>query len=548
MAAGSGLLALFLGLGLARRRTLKFKRFKLPSLAASGRRGLLAATVAAGLGFALAAPHRLPFGERLPDSARAVEKRAGRLPPLLPRPGRPASWFLPGRAAYLTAPLHPRAFGAPFEERYRGPSNWLESGAGYAGMIALSGALAALAAGCRRARPFLLFALFATLAAAGWLPLAVLFDAFEPLRMPAWERMLLPGSLALAVAGALGWDRVLALSTWRRAAVGVLIAAGLSLAIRRDPASCAIWIGLGACVAAAGVRRRSMVVPALLWGALSLLLLCDLVPWARAFLPSGQPRLFLPERPAVIAAIDREVGQGTWRVVGEGFSLYPSLLAAYGFAELRPHNPLAQEKNLANLDAAFQFRPSRAIYFARFRGFDHPFLDFLNVRVVVSHSGEPRPRTLKRTWYRGLGSFRLWRNPDALPRRFFAEGTDLVADRDLPAWIAGMKNPRRVAVRPEEMNPAPSPGDRLLATSLPGPAGWRAYGLGARLRTLTVNGAYLGVRVPAGVEEIRLVYRPPGLEIGLTLAALSLVALGGLFVLAHRRPGLRYDRREILPP
>jgi len=587
VAAGSGLLALFLGLGLARRGTFTLGRFRFPGLSASGRRGLAAAMVAAGLGFALAAPHLLPFAERLPDSARAVEKQIGRLPPLFPRPGRPASWFLPGRAAYMTAPLHPRAFGAPFQERYHGPSNWLESGAGYAGLIALSGAFAALAAGCRRARPFLFFALFATLAVAAWLPLAVLFDAIGPLRMPAWERMLLPGSLALAVAGALGWDRVLARATWRRAAVGVLIAAGLSLAIRHDPASFAIWLGVGACgacVAAVGVRRRFAAFRVLFWGALSLLLLADLGPWARAFLPSGQPRLFLP-RSAVITALDHEVGQNAWRVVGEDFSLYPSLLAAYGFAELRPHNPLAQEKILANLDAAFGFRPSHAVYFARFRNVDHPLLDFLNVRLVVSNTGQPRPRTLRRIWSSGLGSFRLWRNPDALPRWFLAEGADLVTDRDLAAWISGMRDPRRVALRPEEVeklgnwrlafgssagraappvgslgsrpgdlrlrlppDPVPAAGDRLLATSLPGPAGWRAFGSGSRLRILTVNGAYLGVRIPAGVEEIRLIYRPPGLEVGITLAALSLVALGGLFVLAHRRPGLRYDRREILPP
>lgn len=591
VAAGSGLLAVFLGFGVARRSRFTIGRFRLPGLSAAGRRGLAAATVAAGLGFALAAPHLLPFAERLPDSARAVEKRIGRLPPLFPRPGRPASWFLPGRAAYMTAPLHPRAFGAPFQERYRGPSNWLESGAGYAGLIALAGAFAALAAGCRRARPFLLFALFATLAAAAWLPLAVLFDAVGPLRMPAWERMLLPGSLALAVAGALGWDRVLARATWRRAAVGVGIAAGLSLAIRHDPASVAIWLGVGACAAAVGVCRRAAAFRVLLWGALSLLLLADLGPWARAFLPSGRPRLFLP-RSAVIAALDREVGQNAWRVVGEDFSLYPSLLAAYGFAELRPHNPLAQEKILANLDAAFGFRPSPAVYFARFQNVDHPLLDFLDVRLVVSNTGQPRPRTLRRIWFPELGSFRLWRNPDALPRWFLTKGADLVPDRDLAAWIAEMKDPRRVALRPEEVEKlgnwrpafgssagraappvgslgsrpgdlrlrlAPEPlsaaGDRLLATSLPGPSGWRAFGSGlaaasvsTRLRTLTVNGAYLGVRIPAGVEEIRLRYRPSGLEVGLALAALALAALGGLFVLAHRRPGLRYDRREILSP
>jgi hypothetical protein len=78
-------------------------------------------------------------------------------------------------------------------------------------------------------------------------------------------------------------------------------------------------------------------------------------------------------------------------------------------------------------------------------------------------------------------------------------------------------------------------GERLLATSLPGPRGWSARtGDGGALRTLTVDGAFVGVRVPAGVDRVRLRYLPPGLWAGVAAAAIG--ALGLLLVATSSAP------------
>ncbi|HAB58768.1 MAG TPA: hypothetical protein DCE75_12020, partial [Acidimicrobiaceae bacterium] len=64
--------------------------------------------------------------------------------------------------------------------------------------------------------------------------------------------------------------------------------------------------------------------------------------------------------------------------------------------------------------------------------------------------------------------------------------------------------------------------------------------------TVLVNGApgdlqgdvVLGVRVPSGVSEVDVRYRPPGLTVGLALIAMTVLAwvLSGLVVAARRSP------------
>src|SRR6185436_7655827 len=122
----------------------------------------------------------------------------------------------------------------------------------------------------------------------------------------------------------------------------------------------------------------------------ALVLLIDLLPWARGFLPATDPALFYP-RTDYMAVIQAEAATpgGPWRAVGEGQNLFPSLQSVYGVDELRPHNPLVPMPYLRTLQAAFGFAPTTLNYFPSFGGIDHPFLDFLNVRVIASSIGSP---------------------------------------------------------------------------------------------------------------------------------------------------------------
>ncbi len=534
------------------------------SLARRGgfRRGLGRAAVAALLGFGLAAPHLLPFALHLPHSQRAHETLDRTLPPYFVNLD-PETWFLPGYGKFMMSPVSPRVFGIPFEGPFRGPMNWVDSESGYPGLVAFAGSVVALLAfrrrRSRRAWPFLGFGLASLLLAAQFLPLAHLIYSVSALKTVAWTRFLLVGCLAFAVAGGMGIDALLYPRRWRRwrkpllAWAALAAAAALSLAAHADAVTLGLWALLAASVVLAGVVRRPV------WGAagLALVLLLDLVPWARGFLPATDPALFYP-RTDFIALIQKEAAEGgPWRVVGEGPNLFPSILPVFGLDELRPHNPLVPMPYLRTLSAAFGFAPTTHNYFPDFRGVDHPLLDFLNVRVVASSQSFPPPRTLERIDGGRFGPFRLYRNPDALPRWFLPTGVDVIREADLERWIGAMKEPRRVAVfdaraadwvgevgdlRAVERSPGwivlavPGDGDRLLATSLPQPEGWRASSSSGPADTVVVNGAFLGVRVPAGADRVELSFRPPGLLPGAILGLAALAAAVAL-VFAGRANG-----------
>ena len=52
-----------------------------------------------------------------------------------------------------------------------------------------------------------------------------------------------------------------------------------------------------------------------------------------------------------------------------------------------------------------------------------------------------------------------------------------------------------------------------------------AWWNGRRVPTVKVNGAFVGVFVPSGRGRLRLAYRPTELELGMGVAAFTLIAL-----------------------
>lgn len=477
-------------------------------------RHLGSAAAAWALALGLAAPHLLPFLHVLPDTQRAVrtaEASAGE------------GWFPTGKERLLLAPANPRVYGRPFHEPYRGPLTWSATGAGYAGLVAFAGALAALFSS-RRSWPLLGFAAVSFLAAADFLPFHALPQALE------LNRFLPAAALALILAASLAKPSLL----------GVGIAAVLSLVLRPDPQVILLWVLI---LAGFVTLRRWRIAGASL---LAAALLFDLLPWSWDMLPKGHRELFYPRTPFVDAA----VLEGPWRATAEGFSFYPSLMPVYGGAEVRSHNPMALGSQLAVLERVFRFKPEGRRYKSAFRNVDHPLLDFLNVRTVIS---KKEIRT----------------NPEALPRIFLPVAARArTRERALDA-VANLKNPRRVILLAEEVGDwtppqrpwepeavkvlvwapgkisveIPQGGEKLLATSLPFPEGWTV----SRGRTVTVNTAYLGVIVPDGVGRVDLAFAPPGFRLGLLL---GLGALGAsIFLFSRYHFSSRHaSRKEIRGP
>lgn len=540
-AAFGGVFALVCALGLQRRR-----RFT---------RGMLAATATAVLGLGLSAPHLLPFLELASRSRRAHEVLAAAQvhPASYVSALMPLTWFVPAYRSHLLAPIGPHVYGRPYRDEFGGPFTWPDSEAGYTGLVAFAGTVVALlAVRERRVRPFLGFAVLGLLVVARILPFARLVDAIPVLRLPTYARLLPIVSLALCLAGAFGIDAFISRHRWALARAGLGLATLTSLAVTADAWTVGCWLGLIGAFAATRFSAR--------WGtmALAAVLLVDLVPWSRAMLPKGDPSLFFP-RTAVMDLIAREAdAPSIGRALGGDLLLYPNVLPVYGVADLRTNNPLAPDHYVQVLNAAFGFSPTMTEYFSPFRNLDHPLLDYLGVRVVLGSPAVPTSRTLQRIDEDRFLPYTLLRNPDPLPRWFLPASVESVTEGELMTWIAQMQTADAVAVRhtevegwnpgsTEQVRPArvlasspghvvlgvPDEGERLLASSTAWSAGWSAHAGAERLRTLTINGAFLGVQVPAGVSRVELRFLPPQFLVGCAASVLSLSVV--LFCLSRRR-------------
>jgi hypothetical protein len=511
------------------------------------------AVLGAALGASLAACTLLPFVLVAPHSLRASNAHNSGAASAF-------TWFPPGAQRLFLSPLNPWSFGRPFHEPFTGPMNWPIAAGGYLGLVALPGFASALASSRRRLAWSLgALALGVFLLAAGFYPCRWLVSLLPHGRVAALDRFLPAAALPLAVLAALGLDEMT-----RRRRPGPLIgfsaaaAAAVSLAIRHDLPIVLLWLLIAAAFLLAP-RRRFLGL-----GLLGLASFLDLVSWDRDVLPRGHRELFYPRTPLVTAVADNLAQGGPWRAVAGGFGIYPSLLPMYGVAEVRIDNPLALQEQLRPLSAIFGFQPEGRRYKSGFTNVDHPFLDFLNVRIVILPAAAVVPRRFELV--RGDPPLRVFRNPSALPRWFLPIGADVRGRDDVLSGIRDMRDARRVILTREEVGdwhpPArpwaplevrvlrarrgmvglllPADGEKLLATSLPFPAGWTATTEGRSLRQIRVNTAYLGVVVPPGVARVDLSFVPPGFRAGATL---SVIGAAVVFLLA----ALPRAKRSLLP-
>jgi hypothetical protein len=511
-----------------------------------GRAGLLRAACAVALGVCLSAVQLVPFAFAADGSQRSEDRQTRPASQFTAPSPWPGSWFAPASVKFFLAPLGPEVFGKAYEEAFRGPWDWPDALSGYAGLVALAGSAVALFSVARhRAAPFLMFALAAFGISCEFAPLERLGLAFPLLRVPAYERILLVGCLALALAGALGLDRLRKSRNVSPLQPAAACTGAMALGADHSVHAALLWAGIGFALLVCLRRPRQG-----LWIVLTVSVL-DLVPWSERLLPRGDPALFFP--PA--ALIDRlrplagDAMQG--RTVGTGQLVYPGVLPAYGIAEVRPNNPLAPRDYIHILDWAFGFRPGLYDYYARFERPGHPLLDFLGVRAVVSNRFLANPPYLELVRDLQFDPYLLFTNPRALPRAFFPRAVAFVAPPRLEQWVRALRDGAIVALDPApgEMNAsgrwrggfsaaqvfssrpgaaaiafAPAAEPRLLATSFLR-EGWRAEAGGRALAARTVNGCFLAVVVPAGVASIELRYLPRGFLLGAAMSVLAALVL-----------------------
>lgn len=492
-------------------------------------RALLRLGAAALLAAGLAAVALLPFIEYVPYTQRMhdIESIPGFLstPPL-------------DRAAFVTL-LVPNYYGNPRVHNYRHALNFNELATQYAGLAAL---VLALLGATRRSsqRAFWLLAGVCAFFLANQPPqLAPLIERLPLLDITAHGRMRFVFIFAVAVLAAFGLDDALVKEKLRR----VLAAAGVVTVI-------AICVLSYPTFAEAGIRRlifftelAALASLAVLLGRrvdgrlttfVTALLFLDLFSITGFYNPAVGREWFYPTTPLTAAVSRREPHE---RFTGLERMMMPNSAVFFGASDIRPHDPMAFRPFVAALDAGGF---DRSHYFGRFDSLPRKtLLDFLGVTQVA---GVPGTRLSLPLTYAGPDGM-LFANAAALPRFFEPAAVERV--RDPAAAISSSPDARVVysnstAIQPEgratidilsfDHNSATvrvnAAHDTFVASSEAALPGWQLTRDSRRVEWETINGAFVGWKVPAGNTTWHLRYIPPGLRTG---SAISLVTL--LFVL-----------------
>lgn len=570
--------------------------FALSQLLASPReerlRWMRSWSVAAGLGFGLAAPALLPAAHALPDSLRArlLEERREEILQEDPLAG----WRTPAERTQRLISLGerllpitaPRAFGDSRYGAWWGESNTNEDGAAFVGTVAMLGALLSLLAGRRRLpqeRVMLGFALAALVVLVQPPGVAQALSSVPILRdsLTLHHRLLLTLGFCLAYLGACSWERwqrgeiprsraafavaaalvplYLAWFVWPPSflKLGLLPAAQATVLDQVRLLSELLQLGV---LAAAGwllLRRpRPEQAPAMglaLAGLAALELLAH-------HLPSNPPvpaRLFYPETPAI--AFLRERTDPWHRIAGVGSPLRPNIATAYGLADPRTSNP-AKPAPVAFALLRINRFPYRAT-----DGFvdpRNPLYELLGVQYVMT---PPRQRIpgLQPVWKNR--SAWIYQTPRPLPRLFlpnstlacpsgeswadctarignFRRRTALIPGAGGTAWRAAAPRGSRLDLL--EIHPAwlrarlEATEPRLLASSIYQDGGWVLLVNGAPRPTLHANGPFLAAWLKPGDRDVELIYRPEGFVLGMVIAAVALAVGVVLWVGRPVTPGL----------
>ena len=521
---------------------------RLVSSAALKRFGLAVAAALLALGltgaYTLPATLALVRSERSEHVARALEAS---------RPTMQVREFLSPPTYWQVSRfwLVPEAQGNPRDQDKFGSYSFAGRGSGYAGVMIVAFALAAFF--WRKAPRGVVWGRRALVGLALYIlwypPLTYLLHATPGLREVTARltsnRANCIAVLLMTLLAALTLDRLLRGEGLRaiRAGVGIALAATILVTVeyartsQRPPlttwraVSFALPILLLLCVLAvlalpAAPARRNALYAVLLIGTSA-----DLLRIGARFNPGTRPADYFPVTPAV-----REIQSAAH---GGRFASAEVTLAGlaymYGLEDIRVHGVVAPAQYVDTLQSTVGYT-GPAEYPSRVTRIGAPFLNFLNVRarldagnVIRTASAPPAVFPEQLIVVRGSGqlSERLARETDFLRSAFTIEQDETFAGE---AEVLSFEKLRPEELRIRVRTDAP----RLLAVPETTDGGWSADGNGARLPTLTVNGAFLGIRVPMGHTTIVCRYVPPGFRIGIAITAISALLLAGIAVARGR--------------
>ncbi|HVT03698.1 MAG TPA: YfhO family protein [Thermoanaerobaculia bacterium] len=525
----------------------------------TGRLRSVAAIALAGIvALVLALPVLLPFLEALPLSQRYDFLQSTGLPLLRLDP------------RFLVLFVQPQFYGTFANRHIWGPGN-AEFICGYAGVFAVAAWIAFVVHFIRHrsfrdplfffvwAAPLLLWIIM------GWPYLSDAFHHIPIFSMAANGRLRMVLCWCIAVLAGAAVDRLLEREERGPMLIGIITISGALLWIftHQDfpnaqeleegfitavPRIAVLLVGLLA-IFATRLRLPLKAATGLLIAVVAFDLLAFAIPWS----PVVEAEDMFPMTHLLRAmhhhySLRGASPAGPFRIAGTGANFFPNSAAMYGLEDIRAHDPMANTRSLGALRIFAGYKTGD--YFAQLSKVDHPLIDFLNVRFVITSPYEYLPSDHFGLVYSGADG-RIYQNLRVLPR-FYPVRTVIVQFNDvdrmnailtnrdwehsvivkrLPTWLVDRIRGDLFAPLPENAPMArvtiirssarehalriKAPRWTFIASSQPQWPGWRIYRGDEEIKTIEMNGLFIGFLAPPGDSEMRMVYHPRSFYMGL---------------------------------
>jgi hypothetical protein len=439
-----------------------------------------------------------------------------------------------------------------------------------AGSIVLAFALAALLLASRRRETAFFFGLAVVCVCAalnGW-PVANLLHALPLFDITVNERLAIAAAFALSMLAAIAadaWPDAQSASRRRALAAALLVLVtgallGVAANVVRMPQIRAgvpralivflrnvelIPLAIAALLLALRVPKR-IALPL----TLGLLLVQRTIADGGMY-PALPAKSFYPRVP-ILQHIPTG-GNAPFRIAGLYFSLIPDTAALYGLEDARGYEAMTFHR-LTETFPLWCF--AQPISFNVVEDLSKPFLSFLNVRYAIG-GRDTAPADGWKIVFEDRDS-RLFENTRVLPRAFIPRrvryersGTDVLRgmfdNRDFAdvAWITARNYPpHEIANGPGTLDlqrdgtsyrvHATMERDGWMVVSESAWPGWRAYVDGRRVEMQYANHAFLGVFIPAGKHDVRLLFRPEAFTRGRNVTIGTMLAVVAYFALRKR--------------